>query len=592
MKVGGVPALVGFLYQLYGAAAMLAGADEFAVLALEENGEDALLRLASEAKLIQFKFSAAGTRIAPDELATILSNLDKHSESSSIGWRLTTNRQFSPAVAMILGETPPNPAILSSVDPDNRSTIERLAPRLERIQVNFGDLEIELSRRAQRYGLSERETEDGIHQLIGAMMMQIRDHGEGVSIGIGFLDAKLVGFNHPGSLHGPDRAAHVAKDLNELAIHHLNGPELDDALPRTALRELFDRTSPVVLVTGPGGSGKTLSVLRAVRDAVLIERLLGAIIISDQSITFSKLVGDWRSPELIIPLEPYEMSLQRLAFANPQLQGWMILLALDGIDERGWRVPDRLNHLREIIRSRLKLYREFAGMHAAPPLIITCRHRRDIDELVGGTGAGGGSRIPYREIELGDFDDGELAELWARWFPDLVFPALSNVEKMELAVVSETAGSVTALDDRVASSLRHPTLLGCFRHLDLQNQRDLLSGDNTAWTALMSGYLDWFTRKVLARHELQQPIVRQMLIAVARATYTRENVMLDRDGDWIRPIVGHVGGENYTAIRVFEDAVSSGLVVTDHGTYRLPERIPVPWRWNFPFVAQHLSALA
>jgi hypothetical protein len=98
MQDGGVTAIVGFLYQLPGSAAALVSTEPEgpAMLALEHNGEDALLSMGSKTELVQFKYSAERLDIQPKELADILSKLEEHSAGPEWRWRLATNRPLKP----------------------------------------------------------------------------------------------------------------------------------------------------------------------------------------------------------------------------------------------------------------------------------------------------------------------------------------------------------------------------------------------------------------------------------------------------------------------------------------------------------------
>jgi len=64
---GGVAALTGFCYQLLGSAAKLtsAGDEPVALLHLEQSGQDALLSIAAEKTLLQFKHSSIGLSLSP-----------------------------------------------------------------------------------------------------------------------------------------------------------------------------------------------------------------------------------------------------------------------------------------------------------------------------------------------------------------------------------------------------------------------------------------------------------------------------------------------------------------------------------------------
>jgi hypothetical protein len=596
MEDGGATALGGFFYQLLGSAADLASAttDPLASLLLEPSHEDALLSLASGSILVQFKYSAGRREIAPAELAKILLKLEEHDGGSGCTWRLSTNRPFSPDARCLLAGTDTKGKPRTAAAAKNRSVIKKLRKKLVVDRLTFTDLDEQLSKRGQLFGLTADEIQQGAHRLVGTMMHLVQEHGPGAAIGHAFLDEHLVGFPDPGHLYGADRAADVAAELDVLASSHLNGPSLDEAVPRKALANVF-RTpdEPVVVVTGPGGCGKSLSVLRAVRDHVLAQRALGGMLFSDRIESLEDLVAKWRNPKRHQQPDRLELTLERLRIANPRSDGWILVLGLDGLDEDGWRSPNRIAHLRELVRCVRESRLGTPLATAELKLIITCRDKREVDDILAGSGVGAGTRNEGQEVPLDMFDDRELREIWFKWFPHLPLPISAQTEgDRDLELISDTGRSATVIDQRVAHALRQPTMLGCFRELGEVQQRGVLNGDAHAWTELMQKYLVWFTRKVFRRRTLPSGEALGMLSACAKATSPDPEASHDRDTDWVRPAVEFSERTRADALRLFEDAVTSGLIETDAGNYRIPECRPVTWRWRYAFVEEYLRTLA
>jgi len=175
----------------------------------------------------------------------------------------------------------------------------------------------------------------------------------------------------------------------------------------------------------------------------------------------------------------------------------------------------------------------------------------------------------------------------------LAFPPWAeSAENQDLELLLEAGRAVTALDEQVAQALRQPTMLGCFRRLGADQQLGLLTGDEAAWHALLQSYLKWFTRKVSRRRNLPQDVARGMISACARKTFLSSGKIHDRENEWVAPAVDFSGRAKADAVHLFEDAVATGIVVTDAGNYRVSERLPVAWGWRYAFVEEYLGTLA
>jgi len=452
------------------------------------------------------------------------------------------------------------------------------------------DLSAQLIDRGRRFGLTDSEIADGAARLIGALFHLIKDQGAGVTVGLDFLDKLLVGFSNPGSLVVSERVPDVLTELDAVARDSLRGPILTDSLPRQALASVIaSPDNPIVIVTGPGGCGKTLSVLRAIRDHVESCSGFGAMLVSDLNTSLQQHIARWRMPDSCGNVESLDVSLNRIGLANENFAGVILVLGLDGLDEHGWLT--RREHVRDLVARAYRRCGPVQPAGAEPKLIITCRNKRDFEDMISGTGTGGG-RSSYREISLTVFEPAELRELWSRWFPKLPFPAAAAMEQSEFQLLSDRGGSVTAFDVRLANALRQPTMLGCFKDLTAEQQVKLLNGDGDAWKALLDNYLDWFARKVLARRNLMRDETIGMLSACAKATDSAPDARHDRETHWINPAIQSSGRARIDADRLFIDAVTAGLIITDAGAYTLPEHARVPWYWSETAVAQHLCEIA
>jgi hypothetical protein len=169
------------------------------------------------------------------------------------------------------------------------------------------------------------------------------------------------------------------------------------------------------------------------------------------------------------------MTLERLRIANEGHDGWILVLGLDGLDENGWRSSNRIEHIRELVRRARESLSRAPSATSEWKLIITCRNRREVDDLLAGPGVGCRTPSEDREIPLDVFDNTELREIWLNWFPHLAFPALPDAEgDRGLELISDVGRATTAIDQRVVEMLRNPTILGCFRELSEPERRDVL----------------------------------------------------------------------------------------------------------------------
>jgi hypothetical protein len=593
---GGVVALSGYLYQLLGTSSCLAaaGTDSWAVIHLEHNGEDALLRSEAGSALIQFKYSSRQEKLAPGDLAEILAKFEEHdNDDKSLRWRLVSNREYSPATDAILnGVGDPS---LANVKLANRQTISRLKDRFEYTHISLVDINARLTALGREFGLNDDEIRQGAENLVGAMVIQLQQKGAGVPISIAFLDDHLVGFEKPGRLTGAARCDEIGKELAKYA--GWAGPLLHETVARTSLRNILLSPSPVVVVVGPGGSGKTLSVLRVLQQHVVAEKCLAVALLSDEADTFTSVVARWRHPSVDNPTpETFDVSLRRLMVANPMTEAPIVFVNLDGLDEDGWK-GDRWNQARNLLRRALGRVPGMPSRSDRVKIIVTCRQRQDIGNILAEDGTG---RILSDDgpdyISLGEFDEAEFRAVWDLWFRELPIPNWPNRStEIDSALQTDSLGAytnaTTESEQRVIEVLRSPALLGCFRQLPPEARRALLDGNAQAWADLMKAHLDWFKERVHRRHGFAQDAVISMLRAIAAATNEDFKRMHHYQQHWIDPAVKEDGAFAGPVRRLFRDAVTTGIVVTDQELYQMTDRTPVPWRWRYAFVPEYLCSL-
>jgi hypothetical protein len=285
-------------------------------------------------------------------------------------------------------------------------------------------------------------------------------------------------------------------------------------------------------------------------------------------------VASWRGSGPLA-VETLSRSLTRIHVANRDTRRPVLLLTLDGIDEN-----DSQSEAGQLLGHFMDLH-QWADQQEAL-LIVTCREASQLDGLIGTQGAGGVSpRRPYL-VRLDDFTPEEFRDVWRRWFttepPDVSQP--SEVES--------TFGQ-PRLPAHIGLALRHPIVLGCFRTLNPEQRTRFLNDEPEPWGVLLDLYLDWFSVKVHRRLQLNLDTVKQILRAAASATLIdSKDTTYQIDEHWVRPAERETGLTRPELRRVFNDAVTAGIVRADSERLSPESAASRPWRWRFIQLRDHL----
>jgi hypothetical protein len=583
MTDGGVVALTGFLYQLLGSARELTAPD--VRVYLEPPGEDALVSCASRKTLIQFKYSARRRKVAPKELAEILTTLHRSTTELGTKWKLVSNRALSAiSFAFLCGKKQRH----KHVSATTVATIRRHRTKLTVESADFAEFSRTLLNRGREFGLTDAEITSGANRLVGALLQHASQKGP-IPLERDALDEWLTDIPKPASLVGRDRASEISGAIESLAKRMYGVESLDQIVPRSALTGvLADPNVRVSVITGPGGCGKSLAVLRAIRDHTLASGTLGGILISRKAKGLQDIIADWRSGNTSTRAELLELSLDRLRIANFGLEPWVLVVGIDGLDERRWHDQARHQHVCDLIEA---VRPSELPSRVPVKLVLTCRHMGEIEDYVNESGFGDPIETFIEEISLGSFTEAEFRSVWAHWFTDLAVPhAFQQGSPSDFEVMGE-ADRGTAGSARISEALRYPVLLGCFRRLAPDQRRRLLDGDEMAWNDLIRSYVKWFIRKAGIRHRTQRSEATQILRACAIECDGTTGILMDREEFWIRPARDAVGCDRAAAVRLFDDAVTSGLVETQIGSFELPPQTPILWQWRHKFVPEYLATL-
>jgi hypothetical protein len=556
---------------------------------LEEHGQDAAVHQGATFQLVQFKYSQNARPIEPAELAAILLALDNASklvpQEHAIRWQLVTNRQLSPTAQRLYDSAgrPKRGGALRTSRASNDKVITRLGARLAFVHRDLDEMRLELLDAARRFG-----ADDGAVERVFDLMVKVAaraPHRRLISRAA--MDEALAGYRNPRSvrLDDGDCRDHLRERLAS-AVRAQGGISLAEAVERRSLRSLFAEPAALAIVHGPGGCGKTISLFKAL-DGRLAQAvgLSGMVVAPPRSL--SHIYDSWRNAK---PAGLPGAVLPQLRLANPNLKRPVLVLGLDGWDELS---DSERTEAASLVQYFHAMHVDWHVSRTEPDglLVVTCRNKEDITYVVGPRGTGG-MHLEIPAFDVGEFEDAEIAEVWAQWFPDEEVPYLGVLDEMRVTYADE-GDRVGVVRDPFLVALRHPVLLGCTKTLSAEQRQQLYRGDATVRRQVLSTYVDWFTRKSVDRAGCSPRRVLGILKAAARATVGTQTVgTCDRDEHWVRPATAETGEAPGLAKQIFEDAVTAGVVVTGVGRYSPPVTMPVTWRWRFHDLAAHLASLA
>jgi hypothetical protein len=596
---GGSWSLAGYIYQLLGTAAervrldeslSASGGEASVRVFLEQHGQDAAIDAGSTIRLVQLKYSQSARPIQPAELAEILLTLEKSSKqvarSAGMRWQLVTNRPLSPTAKQshgLAGRTTSSRKRRASRSRKESAAqvIARLGGRLEVHRRDLDQFQSSLEAAANAFGVDDDGVAARVLDLLQAIAVKAPDRRE---VSLGALNRALAGYPNPKSIRFGDCQGELRSAL-ESTVQTLGGIVLRDAVDRRGLQPLLAQRAALAIVYGPGGCGKTLSLFRAL-DQRLSDAIGPAGMIVESPRALGHVVGTWRNAPSLIG-SPTE-ALRRLRVANPDVRPPVLVLGFDGLDE----VPDSERvEAEELIRHFHKMHLELHRSQVQPDglLVVTCRNKDDLDDVVAPQGTGGSIQPEIPSVRIDEFSEEEFAAVWALWFRDEPLPRLGRPDEM-LATVADTVARIAAPDQRLVA-LRHPVLLGCTKSLSAEQRQRLYQGDAEVWSEVLNRYFAWFARKASRRAGCSVRKAREVLKAVARKT-ARHAGPCNRDADWVAPATAHTGDTRHLVGQIFDDAVTAGVVeINGRSRYTLPAATPIKWRWRFPELAAHLASL-
>lgn len=594
---GGAWSLGGYIYQLLGSAdervraveapSAIAGESSVRVL-LEQHGQDAAVDDGRTTRLVQFKYSQSARPIQPAELAEILAALEKSSKqvarSAAVRWQLVTNRLPSPAAERSLrraeGTTASRRRRASRSGKESTGqVIDRLGHRLDVLRRDLDEFQSSLHSAAAAFGVDDDGVAGRVLELLQTIAVKAPGRRE---VTVEALRRVLAGYPNPKSIRLRDCRGDLRSAL-ESAAQVRGGLVPRDIVERRGLNALLAQPAALAIVYGPGGCGKTLSLFKAL-DRRLSDSvgLAGMIVKSPRDL--SHVLNSWRNARSAGE-SPTE-ALRRLRIANPATGYPVLVLGLDGLDEVS---ETERREAEDLIRDFHEMHVNLHRSQLEPDglLVVTCRDEEDVHHVVAPQGPGGPPPPEIPSLKIEEFTDEEFAAVWAIWFRDEALPRLGSSDEM-LASVADTV----AAPDRRLLALRHPVLLGCTKLLCKEERQRLYQGDSAVWRQVLVSYFDWFTKKTCRRAECHPRVVLGVLKAAARATAETPLGAHDREGDWVTPATKETGQAPDLVRQIFDDAVTTGVVIAGPTKYTQPIHLPIEWRWRFPELAAHLASLA
>jgi hypothetical protein len=630
---GGRTALAGFLYQLIGVLGMKAYAEavpdggaeseEFGDLVqLVRNGalyheyfdqDAAVLTVPSEGvaggwTLIQFKFSShrPPTTIGPTEFRKILDRLWTSANAAgyltdpNTQYMLVSNREYGREVKKIVADVPDHAGLN-----DNQKTI---FGHLTKVQgPTLTGWEEHIRRFAEGYGcLSDAPDTNEIRGGIARVVLQLLESANRPATD---REAKLLkttdlveAFTGRPDAHDLQKSRIRSFSEGRLnafrATLALNGVPARRALLDEISREVFTNFQAIIILTGSGGNGKSVSLwhwaLERLEESQNSEAVSPFVVISE-----ANKIREDHLAHLVSAItnvrqrrhDSHDLALDRVSVANPYLQPPIICLGVDGIDSE---FADRSDGpLQDLLAWCLEGAEMGGGDAPRPPAavaIITCRDESEglvlrrllriiADPLLAGLPV---TSIPVPQFTEQDLIDaayhaalGDLAHRIENGFGSQLESRSQVVGKY--VPRTETTSSIRAADRVVIETLRHPAMWSAFMEIQDDAHRNvILDGDEGALGELAEHFISKFYEKasmryLTARRDETYQALKHVATATPAGPYLRP-LWLEITERYLRPL---------EALTLYGEADSYGLI----------NRQAATWSWRHQFIRQYLESL-
>ncbi len=640
---GGRTALVGFAYQALGTWALRArtgirfrgeesdpDGDKLRTLLqivdrgrLEHEGyDDASIQTGDEegdksVTLVQFKYSSQDhpPDIAEEALKKIARRLASSAQKAKDdgfdvrSFFLVSNRKLNRGAETL--RVTARGEVIQGLDDKQRHALAELEVLDTITQSSWLD---SLRRFACQHGAIGDEISAGVDRLVGNLLTRTAG---GQDTSVTYADLLEAFTNYNGSK--PLTTAAVALESGAALAALQSSLDLQGApTPRSFLRELAEEAEQhaIVVLAGPGGSGKTVALWQWSREMVAAGPHRGGAFTMMQfadALPTSWVAGtacDWRH----LPWnhahrdEDPNKVLRRLESANPEgeVSRPLLHLALDGLDELG-AVQHTLAALRSLIDwcwAEEKRIRGNAVLRPRMTLVVTCRDMHDFARRFLHLSRGGGDipedLMPAR-VMAGDFWEDELLAA-AESVVDIrqvLGPALMTKAERVGREVGDFAPprvlgggrgakrNVTQHDaPAILTDLLHPVVWGALLDLPAAQRERALVGDEGGMRELAAKVVKRFARKVIARGRvlLNEGDLQSVLQAIAERTHDDfDGATQSYSGGWRDAACAGTGSllNRNEAYVLYQEALSGGLITEDS---------TLVWRWRHGLVRDYLAS--
>jgi len=541
--------------------------------------------------LVQCKFSKSGTssEIAPKELRGILDRLYAAAKKARgdgrtvTGFFLVTNRTCSHGSDKILKD------VASAEKSGELNRIQNcIARQLIVVPPSEPELwERELANLASEFGLLTAEYDEGKQRLLGRLL---ENSGSSAACEVSrtMLIECLTRSRDARPITHFSMQENLKAELGKLGPMP-GHPVITRRNAESALAMHSNRA--LIVCTGQGGTGKSAALRewsqRESRSRFIATRRPASV--TEDWIPAQ--IQQWRRSSGT--RDNSDDALARIGVANPDMPPPLLLLCLDGIDERV-TVGPQTQYLSALLdwfwchdkQSRLNP----SGLPKAR-LIVTCRCVEDFEHFWFPNTSGvpeAGPELPPL-IEFDDFNDDEFAdilrasrdrlshEVYTRLVPANSFSAIAaDVDLME----SDRVRGYHSAPDAPATILRHPAMWESFVGLPQDSMLAVLNGEAQAEKQLAERYVERFLNKASARSaELQRRTVELAFIKIAVATKSSAPKAKHPRSLWYSTIGKEFGLGIPIAEKLLAEAMSSGVVIEDYDA----------WVWRFAFVQRYLA---
>ena len=608
---GGSTALSGFLYQmlvafgLSGLGSMQREEDHISALLLLArgasvvhegyDGDVALLhKIPRAAKngvvLVQCKFSKSGTssEIAPKELKGILDRLYAAAKKARgdgravTGFFLVTNRTHSQG----------SDKILRDAKAGKSGELNRIQNCIARQLIVEPPSEPEfweskLTKFASEFGLLYAEYNEGRQRLLGSLLERT-----GLSVDCEVSRDMLVQCLTGSRTACPITHAAIQPRL-EWELKRLGPAPRHQLIARHNAESAMAMHSnrALIVCVGQGGTGKS-AALREWGQRESQNRFIAArrpANVTDDWI--SAQIQQWRGS--IGTKDSAEDALARIGAANPNMQSPLLLLCLDGIDERV-TVGSHTQYLSAILEWFWAHDEQIRLNPTSSPkarLIVTCRRFKDFEQFwfpnTSGAPEAGPELPPIIEFE--DFNDDEFAEILRVSRGKLSCDVYNHLvpQRSALLTTADTSlmapdggGDHHAVSDSPDTILRHPAMWEAFIGLSQTAMLAVLNGETWAEEQLAESYIQRFFQKAGVRSlVLEQQTVELAFIKIAVTTKPFASKAKHSRSLWYSTLGNDLCLGVPIAEKLLAEAMSSGLVIGDYDA----------WVWRFAFVHRYLA---